>query len=81
MALSGDGNTAFAGGPFDNAGAGTAWVFAKPVLAGTPGKANCHSQSVSVLVRQFGGLNNAAAALGFPSVQALQDAIRAFCEG
>jgi hypothetical protein len=50
-------------------------------FAGMPGKANCHSQSVSVLVRQFGGLNNAAAALGFPSVQALQDAIMTFCEG
>ena len=50
-------------------------------FAGTPGKANCHGKSVSALARQFGGLNNAAAALGFPSVQALQDAIMAFCEG
>jgi hypothetical protein len=50
-------------------------------FAGRPGKANCHGKSVSALVRQFGGLNNAAATLGFVSVQALQDAIREFCEG
>jgi hypothetical protein len=52
-----------------------------PVFAGTPGKANCHGQSVSALARQFGGLNSAAAALGFSSVQALQKAIMEFCEG
>jgi hypothetical protein len=50
-------------------------------FAGTPGKPNCHGQSVSALARQFGGLDGAARALGFPSVQALQDAIRAFCGG
>ena len=49
-------------------------------FAGTFGKANCHGQSVSALAQQFGGLNNAAAAMGFPSVQALQGAILAFCE-
>jgi hypothetical protein len=81
VSLSGDGNTAIEGGPGDNGGAGAAWVFAKPVFAGTQGKANCHGESVSALARQFGGLNNAAAALGFPSVQALQDAIMAFCQG
>jgi len=48
-------------------------------VAGTPGFSNCHGQSVAALAQQFGGLNAAAAALGFPSVQALQDAIRAFC--
>jgi len=78
--LSGDGNTAIVGGPNDDELVGAAWVFAKPVFAGTPGKANCHGKSVSALARQFGGLNAAAAALGFPSVQALQDAIMAFCE-
>ena len=51
-----------------------------PKFAGTPGKANCHGQSVSVLARQYGGLNNAAAALGYPSVSALQNAIEAYCE-
>jgi hypothetical protein len=49
-------------------------------FAGTPGRLNCHGESVSALVRQFGGLDAAASALGFASVQALQDAIREFCE-
>jgi hypothetical protein len=49
-------------------------------FAGTPGRPNCHGKSVSALARQFGGLDAAASALGFPSVQALQDAIREFCE-
>jgi len=48
-------------------------------FAGTPGRPNCFGQSVSALARQRGGLANAAAALGFDSVQALQDAIRNFC--
>jgi len=52
-----------------------------PVFAGTVGKPNCHGQSVSALARQFGGLNGAAEALGYPSVQALQDGISAFCDG
>ena len=50
-----------------------------PVFAGTPGKANCHGQSVSALAKQYGGLNAAATALGFDSVDALQNAIVAFC--
>jgi hypothetical protein len=50
-------------------------------FAGTPGKANCHGQSVSALARQFGGLNAAAEVLGYASVDALQNAIREFCEG
>ncbi len=79
--LSVDGNTAIVGGPFDNNQLGAAWVFAQPVFAGTPGKANCHGKSVSALARQFGGLNAAAADLGFASVQALQDAILAYCGG
>ena len=48
---------------------------------GTPGQANCFGQSVAVLVTQFGGLNAAAAALGFTSVGALQNALLTFCEG
>jgi YVTN family beta-propeller protein len=51
-----------------------------PKFAGTPGKANCYGQSVSALARQYGGLNNAAAALAYPSVSALQNAIDAYCE-
>jgi hypothetical protein len=54
---------------------------ASPVFAGTPGKANCTGQSVSALAKQYGGLNNAAATLGYPSVSALQNAIMGFCEG
>jgi len=54
---------------------------AVPVFAGTPGTPNCHGESVSALVHEVGGLQAAASALGFPSAQALQDAIRAFCRG
>jgi YVTN family beta-propeller protein len=50
-----------------------------PKFAGTPGKANCHGQSVSALAKQYGGLNNAAARLGFDGVNALQNAILTFC--
>jgi hypothetical protein len=49
------------------------------VFAGTPGKANCHGKSVWALAKQYGGLNGAAAALGFDSVNALQIAIDKFC--
>ena len=53
---------------------------ATPVFAGAPGKANCYGQSVSALAQQYGGLNNAAATLGYASVSALQNAIMAFCD-
>jgi YVTN family beta-propeller protein len=52
-----------------------------PTFAGVAGSANCHGTSVSALATKFGGLDAAAAALGFSNVQGLQDAIRAFCEG
>jgi YVTN family beta-propeller protein len=52
-----------------------------PRFAGTPGKANCYGKSVSALVRQYKGLNAAAHALGFRSVDALQDAILEYCAG
>jgi Beta-propeller repeat len=54
---------------------------ASPTFAGTPGTANRHGESVSALVHQYGSLEAAASALGFPSVQAPQDAIQEFCEG
>ena len=61
---------------------GAAWIFSEqPVFAGTPGKANCHGQSVSALAKQYGGLNNAAAALGFDRMSALQKAVGEFCGG
>jgi hypothetical protein len=50
-------------------------------FAGAPGSANCYGNSVSALVKQFGGLNAAASAAGVASIQALQDAIQAFCGG
>jgi YVTN family beta-propeller protein len=52
-----------------------------PKFAGTSGKANCHGQSVSALAKQYGGLSAAAVALGFNSVNALQNGIMEFCEG
>jgi hypothetical protein len=48
--------------------------------AGTPGKPNCHGKSLSALAHQFGGVDAAAAALGFSSVQELQDALVGFCK-
>ena len=48
--------------------------------SGTPGQANCHGESISGLAAQFGGIDAAASALGFSSVQALQNSVRAFCE-
>jgi len=78
--LSADGSTAIVGGPEDNGNVGAAWVFARPVFAGTPGTANCEGKSISALAQQYGGLNNAAPDLGYPSVSALQNAIIAFCQ-
>ena len=49
------------------------------IFAGTPGAANCLGKSLSALASQNGGLSRAAAALGYPSVQALQDAVSAYC--
>jgi hypothetical protein len=48
-------------------------------FAGTPGKPNCHGQSVSALAQQFGGVDIAAATLGFPTVSDLQSAISQYC--
>jgi hypothetical protein len=48
-------------------------------FAGTPGDPNCHGVSVSALSKKYGGMANAAAALGYPSVAALQAAINAYC--
>jgi hypothetical protein len=53
-------------------------------LAGTtlpnakPGRPNCHGKGVSELAAQFRGLDAAASSLGFSSVDALQDALKAF---
>ncbi|HEY2539134.1 MAG TPA: hypothetical protein VGI28_06495 [Stellaceae bacterium] len=52
-----------------------------PVFAGTPGKLNCFGKSVSALAQQYGGLHAAAAALGYSSVQVLQNDIAVYCTG
>jgi hypothetical protein len=51
VALSGGGNTAIVGGLVDAGGFGAAWTYARFAF-GTPGKANCYSNSLSVLTRQ-----------------------------
>jgi hypothetical protein len=60
---------------------GATYAEVTPVLpfAGTPGAANCHGKTVSALATQYGGLENAASALGYPSLGALQDAITSHC--
>ena len=47
--------------------------------AGTPGQEDCQDVTISGLAEQFGGINSAATALGFSSVQALQSSFRVFC--
>jgi hypothetical protein len=54
-------------------------LVAPAVFGGTPGDPNCYGQSVAALNAQFGNQPAAAAALGYPSVNALHDAIHAFC--
>jgi uncharacterized repeat protein (TIGR03803 family) len=56
-------------------------VFEVTFFAGTPGKANCIGKSVSALTQQYGGLANAAAALGYSSVLVLQNTIASYCAG
>jgi hypothetical protein len=48
--------------------------------AGNPERPNCHGRTISALAHQFGGIKAAASALGFSSVQALQNAFGLFCE-
>jgi hypothetical protein len=57
------------------------FIQSAPRLAGTPGAANCHGRSVSALAQEYGGLATAAAALGYSSVQVLQNDIAAYCAG
>jgi hypothetical protein len=47
--------------------------------AGTPGAASCEGDTVSALAAQFGGIDNAAAALGFSTVAGLHQVVRDFC--
>jgi len=48
-------------------------------FAGSPGHANCYRKTVSALAKQYGTLDAAAEALGFPNVRALKNAIRVSC--
>jgi hypothetical protein len=48
--------------------------------SGVPGNANCHGKTISALAHQFGGIKAAASALGFSSVDELQETFKAFCE-
>jgi YVTN family beta-propeller protein len=66
--------------PGGNAPAGVI-IQPPPRFAGIPGSHNCQGTSVSTLATKFRGVDTAAAALRFSSVKALQDEIRAFCEG
>ena len=50
-----------------------------PKFAGTPGQPNCYGKSVSALSKKYGTLDAAAQALGYPSVQALRNAVESFC--
>ena len=50
-----------------------------PVI-GAPGRPNCHGKSISALAHQFGGIDGAAEALGFSSVDELQNAFVEFCK-
>src|SRR5215469_2692594 len=48
--------------------------------AGTPGRPNCHGQTISAMARQFGGIAHAAMSLGYFSVAALQEGVSIFCQ-
>ena len=50
-------------------------------FAGTPGQANCISNSVSALVQKYGGEAAAASVLGDSSILELQNAVATYCGG
>ncbi len=64
---------------FGGSGDATFDDFQVLALAGTPGKANCSGTSTSAIANDLGGLAQAAAAFGFPSVKSLQAFIKASC--
>jgi YVTN family beta-propeller protein len=71
------------GSPIAVGGSPTAFgiFIIRPSFAGTQGFSNCLGQSVAALSNKYGTLSAAAAALTFPKVQTLQNAIAAFCHG
>jgi hypothetical protein len=66
---------------FNVASASSKFFTIEPTFAGTPGKGNCNRLSITKLLLTYGTLDDAPAALGYPSVAALDDAITAFCGG
>jgi uncharacterized repeat protein (TIGR03803 family) len=65
-----------------SAGCGTVFKLVIPVrFAGQQGRTSCIGKSVSALAREYGDLAAAAVALGYSGVQALRDAIAAYCRG
>jgi len=48
-------------------------------FAGTPGSADCFGKSISTLARTYGGIADAASALGYASVTALRSAVASYC--
>lgn len=48
-------------------------------FSGTPGAAPCHDRSTTTLAHRYGGLSQAAVALGYSSVKSLQADITLFC--
>jgi uncharacterized repeat protein (TIGR03803 family) len=56
--------------------------FVVPVaFAGTAGKPNCQGESAATMARQYGGLDAAAAGLGYSSVDVLLNDIASHCAG
>ena len=54
--------------------------FVPPVgFAGTPGTPNCVGVTDSALAHTYGGIAHAATSLGYESVLALQNAVKAYC--
>ncbi len=48
-------------------------------FAGTPGSADCTGKSISTMARTYGGIADAASALGYDSVTALRSAVASYC--
>jgi hypothetical protein len=48
--------------------------------AGTPGQASCHGHTIAAMAKEFGGIDASASALGYSSVDALQDGVTVFCK-
>jgi uncharacterized repeat protein (TIGR03803 family) len=65
-------------GGSDNEGTAFQLVTAA-TFAGLQGQPDCVGKSASPLAQKYGGLSAAAAALGYADVQALQNAIKAYC--